>query len=203
MENLILASSNQGKLKELQAILNHQFHVCSMGEIGFTSEIAETGSTFQENSYLKAKAIHDFCHQTVLSDDSGLEIDFLNGAPGVYSARFLGETTPYAEKNSHILSLLAGVPMKQRTARFRCVITVIFANGKNISASGKIEGFIAENSKGENGFGYDPIFYVPEYHTTMAEIPPQLKNQISHRGQALKEITEKIKQYYQEQEESN
>lgn len=197
MKKIIVATGNEGKMDEIRQILqgeNIQF-VSLKDENLQDVEIIENGSTFEENAIIKARTISDLTGQMVLADDSGLEVDYLHGEPGIYSARYLGEDTSYDIKNNHIIDLLAGVPDDQRTARFVCAIACAFPDGRTITVRGVIEGRIGYEQKGENGFGYDPIFYVPELGCTTAELKPEDKNQISHRGRALTEMYRKMKEY--------
>ena len=181
-------------MKEIRAILaDLGVPVLSMKEAGITAEIVEDGKTFEENADIKARTIMELTGDVVLADDSGLEIDWLNGEPGIYSARYMGEGTSYDIKNSHLIQLLDGVPQEQRTARFVCVISAAFPDGRILHGRGTIEGIIGYEIKGENGFGYDPIFYLPEYGCTTAELPPEKKNELSHRGKALREIKMKLR----------
>ena len=181
-------------MKEIRAILaDLGVPVLSMKEAGITAEIVEDGKTFEENADMKARTIMELTGDVVLADDSGLEIDWLNGEPGIYSARYMGEDTSYDIKNSHLIQLLDGVPQEQRTARFVCVISAAFPDGRILHGRGTIEGIIGYEIKGENGFGYDPIFYLPEYGCTTAELPPEKKNELSHRGKALREIKMKLR----------
>lgn len=189
MEQIIFATKNKGKIKEVKSIL-HDFEVISMEEAGITVEVIEDGKTFIENAVKKAKEISKVTGKITMADDSGLEIDFLDKKPGVYSARYLGENTPYIEKNNHILHLMENVPEQKRSARFVCAIATAFPNGKVLTTQSTIEGLIAHEIKGENGFGYDPIFFVPEKGKTTAELSPEEKNNISHRGKALKKMKE-------------
>lgn len=186
---IVFATKNNGKLKEIVEILA-PIQVRSMTDINIDIDVTEDGSTFEENAVKKATEIAALCGRIVLADDSGLEIDYLDKAPGVYSARYLGEDTPYAEKNRIVLEKLTGVPDAARTARFVCVIAAAFPDGRVETRRGVIEGIIADAPRGENGFGYDPIFYVPEYGVTTAEMSPEQKNKISHRGQALRLMKE-------------
>lgn len=187
MEKIIVATGNEGKMDEIRQILQgEELEFASLRDENLLDvEIIEDGSTFEENAIIKARAISDLTGQMVLADDSGLEVDFLNGEPGIYSARYLGEDTSYTIKNNHIISLLEGVPDEERTARFVCVIACAFPDGRTVTVRGVIEGRIAYEERGENGFGYDPIFYVPEFGCTTAELPPEEKNKVSHRGKAL------------------
>lgn len=181
-------------MKEIRAILaDLGVPVLSMKEAGITAEIVEDGKTFEENADIKARTIMELTGDVVLADDSGLEIDWLNGEPGIYSARYMGEDTSYDIKNSHLIQLLDGVPQEQRTARFVCVISAALPDGRILHGRGTIEGIIGYEIKGENGFGYDPIFYLPEYGCTTAELPPAKKNELSHRGKALREIKMKLR----------
>ena len=194
MRRIIFAIGNEGKMKEIRAILaDLGVPVLSMKEAGITAEIVEDGKTFEENADIKARTIMELTGDVVLADDSGLEIDWLNGEPGIYSARYMGEDTSYDIKNSHLIQLLDGVPQEQRTARFVCVISAAFPDGRILHGRGTIEGIIGYEIKGENGFGYDPIFYLPEYGCTTAELPPEKKNELSHRGKALREIKMKLR----------
>lgn len=195
MNRIVFATKNKGKLKEINAILAElNVPVVSMEEAGITADVVEDGTTFEENAKKKAIEIMNITHEITLADDSGLEVDYLDGAPGVYSARYLGEDTPYSVKNQHILSLLQDVPEEKRTARFVCVIAAAFPDGRVFTAKGIMEGIIAKEIKGENGFGYDPIFYIPQLGFTTAELSPEDKNAISHRGKALTQMKELLKQ---------
>jgi XTP/dITP diphosphohydrolase len=194
MNRIVFATKNKGKLKEINAILAElNVPVVSMEEAGITADVVEDGTTFEENAKKKAIEIMNITHEITLADDSGLEVDYLDGAPGVYSARYLGEDTPYSVKNQHILSLLQDVPEEKRTARFVCVIAAAFPDGRVFTAKGIMEGIIAKEIKGENGFGYDPIFYIPQLGFTTAELSPEDKNAISHRGKALTQMKELLK----------
>lgn len=190
---IIFATGNEGKMKEIREILaDPQVEILSMKEAGITAEIEENGTSFEENAVIKAKAVMELCHEIVLADDSGLEIDYLNKEPGIYSARYMGDDTSYRIKNQNLIDRLEGVPDEERTARFVCVIAAAFPDGKVLTARGTIEGRIGYEEKGENGFGYDPIFYVPEYGCSTAQLSPEVKNQISHRGKALREMKRKL-----------
>mgnify|MGYP002801171179 FL=1 len=190
---IIFATGNEGKMKEIREILaDPHVEILSMKEAGITAEIEENGTSFEENAVIKAKAVMELCHEIVLADDSGLEIDYLNKEPGIYSARYMGEDTSYRIKNQNLIDRLEGVPDEERTARFVCVIAAAFPDGKVLTARGTIEGRIGYEEKGENGFGYDPIFYVPEYGCSTAQLSPEVKNQISHRGKALREMKRKL-----------
>ena len=181
-------------MKEIRAILaDLGVPVLSMKEAGITAEIVEDGKTFEENADIKARTIMELTGDVVLADDSGLEIDWLNGEPGIYSARYMGEDTSYDIKNSHLIQLLDGVPQEQRTARFVCVISAAFPDGRILHGRGTIEGIIGYEIKGEKGFGYDQILYHPENGCTTAELPTEKKNELSHRGKALREIKMKLR----------
>lgn len=183
---MIFATENMGKMKEIKAILGDiGEEILSMKEAGIDMDIVEDGSTFEENAIIKAKAVMERTGQLALADDSGLEIDALNKEPGIYSARYMGEDTPYEIKNRNLIERMKGVKGKDRSARFVCVIAAAFPDGEIITTRGTIEGVIAEEPAGENGFGYDPIVYVPEYGMTTGQMDPDAKNAISHRGKAL------------------
>lgn len=191
MEKLIFATGNENKMKEIRMILaDSGYEILSMKEAGIDIDIVEDGKTFEENAVIKATAISKVCGCLVLADDSGLEIDYLNKEPGIYSARYLGEDTSYDIKNQNLISRLDGVPDEKRTARFVCAIAAAFPDGRVETRRGTIEGIIAHEPAGENGFGYDPIFYVPEFGKTTAELSPEEKNKVSHRGRALMMIRE-------------
>ena len=194
MTKIILASNNKGKIKEVKEICKDmQVEIVSMKEAGIDIDIEENGTTFEENALIKAEAVMKLTGELTIADDSGLEVDYLHGEPGIYSARYLGEDTSYDIKNNHIIDLLAGVPDDQRTARFVCVIACAFPDGRTITVRGVIEGRIGYEQKGENGFGYDPIFYVPEFGCTTAELSSEDKNKVSHRGKALTAMYEELK----------
>ena len=193
MKEIILASSNKAKMRELQEIMEGMdIRIIPLSETGFTQEIEENGSTFAENAAIKAETVRDALGKPVLADDSGLEIDYLDKQPGIYSARFLGRETPYSEKNQIILEKLRDVRGEERSARFVCAIALAMPGQQTIITQATMEGQIAHESKGENGFGYDPIFFLPEYGMTSAEISPAEKNAISHRGKALRMMKEEI-----------
>ena len=167
--------------------------VLSLKEAGISADIDENGTTFEENAVIKAKAIMELTGAIVLADDSGLEIDYLNKEPGIYSARYMGEDTSYQIKNQNLIDRLDGVPDEQRTARFACAIACAWPDGRVDTTYAAVEGIIGRESRGENGFGYDPIFYLPEYGCTTAELDPETKNEISHRGKALRMMKEKMR----------
>ncbi|MFV0315012.1 MAG: XTP/dITP diphosphatase [Anaerotignum sp.] len=194
METIIFATKNKGKLKEINAILaDMDVTVISMEEAGIDFDVVEDGTTFEENAMKKAVEIMEISNKITLSDDSGLEIDYMDKAPGVYSARFLGEGTPYSERFDAIFQNLDGVLEEKRTARFVSCIAAAFPDGRRLISYDTVEGIIGFEVKGENGFGYDPIFYVPEKGKYMAELSPEEKNAISHRGKALRNMKELLK----------
>lgn len=196
MRALLLATTNRHKVGEFRAIFSDlPFQLLSLQDAHLNLDVEETGTTFRENAELKALAYARASGLLVLSEDSGLEIDALNGAPGVYSARFAGVDTPYPERFKIILEQLQGLPMEKRTARYRAVITIAEPTGYHRSVEGTLEGVIAEAPRGENGFGYDPIFLVPALGKTTAELTPEQKNQISHRGRAAQLAREVLRDW--------
>ena len=187
MKKIIFATGNADKMKEIREILaDLDAEILSMKEAGIQADIVEDGKTFEENAVIKATAISKLTGEIVLADDSGLEIDYLNKEPGIYSARYAGTNTSYDIKNSLLLSRMKGVPDKQRTARFVCAVAAVFPNGDKEVVRGTMEGCIGYEIAGANGFGYDPIFFLPEYGCTSAELAPEKKNELSHRGEALR-----------------
>lgn len=196
MKKIIFATGNTGKIKEIKEIMKElKIPVLSMKEAGIHADIVEDGNTFEENAVIKAKgvaALIDREESIVLADDSGLEIDYLNKEPGVYSARYMGEETSYRIKNQNLIDRLEGVPDEKRTARFVCVIAAVFPDGEIVTTRGEIEGKIGYEERGINGFGYDPIFYLPDMSKSTAELMPEEKNLISHRGNALKDMKEEL-----------
>ena len=204
MKSIILASNNKDKVKVVKEILKG-YDIISMKEAGIDVDIEENGTTFEENALIKARAIMKLTGQITMADDSGLEIDYLNKAPGVYSARFMGHDTSYDIKNKALIQKLEGVKGSDRSGRFVCAIAVCFPDGREIVKRGTMEGLIAEEIKGDNGFGYDPIVYLPEYGKTSGELAPEEKNKISHRGKALaliKEELDKSEELYAEDNDS-
>lgn len=190
-KKLIFATGNAGKMKEIREILGDlDYEILSMKEAGVDIEIIEDGQTFEENAIIKAKAVMEATGALVLADDSGLEIDFLNKEPGINSARYMGEKTSYRIKNQILLDRLHGVPAVLRSARFVCAIAAVFPDGRTEVCRETIEGRIAQEPAGENGFGYDPIFYLPDRMKTTAELSAEEKNEISHRGKALRKMRE-------------
>ena len=185
MRSLLLATTNRHKIEEYRAIFaDLPFQLLSLKDISLDMDVEETGTTFQQNAELKALAYASASGMLSLADDSGIEIDALGGQPGVYSARFLGPNVSYSERFRVILERMQGLPVAQRTARFQCVITIAEPSGVHKSVEGTVHGIIADAPRGNYGFGYDPLFLVPEYGKTMAEMPPKLKHRISHRGRA-------------------
>ena len=196
MNKIIFATGNKDKLREIKEILSDcDVDIRSMKEAGINVDIVEDGKTFEDNALIKARAIAAHTDAIVLADDSGLEIDYLNKEPGIYSARYLGEDTPYSVKNANLIQRLEGVPEEQRTARFVCAIAAVLPDGRELTTRAAIEGRIGYDEKGKNGFGYDPIFYVPEFGKTTAELTEEEKNQVSHRGKALQLMKEELKKY--------
>ena len=196
MKKIVIASNNAGKLREIRAILApFGLDAVSQKEAGFDAEVEETGTTFAENAALKAHAVHEALHCAVIADDSGLLVDALDGAPGVYSHRFAGENATDAQRCEKLLELLKDTPAEKRTARFQCVLCYVNAAGEEQFFSGVCEGVIGTSPRGENGFGYDPIFYVPRFDKTTAELTEEEKNQVSHRGKALQLMKEELKKY--------
>lgn len=194
MKTIIVATQNEGKVIEIKNMLaDLNVEVKTMLEAGIDLDIEENGTTFLENACIKAEALKSYTNAIIIADDSGLEIDYLNKEPGVYSARYLGKDTPYTVKNQIILDRLKDVSKDQRGARFVCAIAVAVPHRPTITAIGTIEGYIGYEARGNNGFGYDPIFFVEEFETSTADMPIDLKNKISHRGKALKQMKEKLK----------
>jgi XTP/dITP diphosphohydrolase len=194
MRRLIIATHNSGKVKEIKRLLEgYDYEVLSLKDLDINTDIEETGSSFEENSLLKARTIRKLTGGMVVADDSGLEVDFLNGAPGIYSARFLG-TSSERKQYEGILALLEGVPDEYRTARFRCAASLV-TDTDEMLFSGTLEGRIAFTPKGDNGFGYDPVFFIPEFKKTMAQLDTETKNKISHRGKAFELLTAKLKNW--------
>lgn len=191
MKRMIFATGNENKMKEIREILGElPLEILSMKEAGISADIVENGKSFEENALIKAREVCKIAGEMVLADDSGLEIDYLNGEPGIYSARYMGEDTSYRIKNQNLIDRLEGVPDEKRTARFVCAIAAAFPDGGEAVVRGTVEGIIGYEERGENGFGYDPIFYLPDRGVSTAEIPPEEKNSISHRGNALRKMKE-------------
>lgn len=196
MDKIIFATGNEHKMAEIKMILKDVgMQVLSQREAGIKADVVEDGSTFEENALIKAEKIAkiarenpEFRDAVILADDSGLEIDYLNKEPGIYSARYMGEDTSYEIKNRALLDRLAGVPYEKRTARFVCSIAAAFPDGTSRIVRGTMEGIIGHEIAGKNGFGYDPIFFLPEYGCTSAELSPEKKNELSHRGEGLRKM---------------
>ena len=197
MKKIIFATTNKNKIREVNMMMEgFDVELVPMSEMGIDVDIEETGTTFEENAIIKAKAISDLTGEIALADDSGLEVDYLDGAPGVYSSRFLGEDTPYEIKNDYIIEKLKDAKGDERSARFACAMAMVFPDGDVETCYGTIEGLIGYEQRGTNGFGYDPIVYVPEYEMTTGEMAPELKNSISHRGKALEQMKEVMKRRF-------
>lgn len=193
MKRLIFATGNEGKLREIRMILGDLgMEILSLKEAGVNVEVEENGKTFEENAVIKAAAIAKATGELVLADDSGLEVDALNKEPGVYSARYMGYDTSYHIKNQSLIDRLSGKKGAERSARFVCVIAAVFPDGRIITKRATMEGQIGYEERGENGFGYDPIFYLPEYGCYSGELPLEEKNKLSHRGKALRMMKEEL-----------
>lgn len=194
MKKLIFATGNEGKMKEVRMILaDLDVEVLSLKEAGIEAEAEENGATFEENAKIKAVEIMKRSGEIVLADDSGLEVDALNKEPGIYSARYMGYDTSYHIKNQNLIRRLEGKNGKERSARFVCAIAAAFPDGRVLTTRGTMEGEIGYEERGENGFGYDPIFYLPEYGCYSGELPLEVKNSLSHRGKALRLMKEELR----------
>ena len=195
MDNIIiLATNNKSKVKEISEMMSgSDITFESLADAGINVEVEGTGTTFEENALLKAREICKLSGKPTISDDSGLEIDALDGAPGIYSSRFMGEDTSYDIKNNALIEKLENIADPDRTARFRCCMALVLPDGREFVTEGAMEGIIAREPKGINGFGYDPILFIPEYNRTSAELSSEEKNNISHRGEALRKMIEVIK----------
>jgi XTP/dITP diphosphohydrolase len=197
MPKLLLATNNKGKAREYRSLLSGvPFELVTPDEVGINTEVEEVGKSFEENARLKAATLAAESQLLSLADDSGLEVDALGGEPGTLSARYAGEGASDEDRVSYLLTKLKGVPEERRTARFRCVIAIATPQGDVELCSGECEGIIAFEPRGERGFGYDPIFYLPELKKTMAELPPEEKNRISHRGRAARKASQLLKEKY-------
>ena len=193
MDKIIFATGNEGKMKEVRMILEDLgLPVLSLKDAGITADVEENGTTFEENAQIKAKAIMEMTGALVLADDSGLEVDALDKEPGIYSARYMGHDTSYHIKNQNIIDRLEGKVGEERSARFVCAIAAAFPDGRVLITRGTMEGQIGYEEKGENGFGYDPIFYLPEYQCYSAELSLEEKNKLSHRGKSLRLMKERL-----------
>lgn len=193
MKKIVFATGNKDKMREIREIMaDCDVEIFSMKEAGIDVDIVENGTTFEENALIKAKAIAEHTDAIVLADDSGLEIDALNKEPGIYSARYMGEDTSYTVKNRNLIDRLEGVPKEQRTARFVCAIAAVLPGGKELVTRQTMEGYIGYEPEGENGFGYDPIFYLEEYGCSSAALSREQKNAISHRGKALRAMRDML-----------
>ncbi len=194
---ILLATKNRGKIEEFGRLFEEFGHeVVSLLDLGEIPSVEEDGATFEENAIKKAKGYAEATGMAALADDSGLEVDALGGAPGVYSARYAGPSATDADNNRKLLKALEGVPEPERTARFRCVLALYLPDGRLITAHGTCEGLIALEPKGEGGFGYDPIFFVPSKGRTMAELSPEEKNAISHRGRAIERLRPALTEFF-------
>ncbi len=196
MKKIIFATGNKDKMREIREIMaGCEVEIKSMKEEGISVDIVEDGKTFEENALIKARAVASAVDAIVLADDSGLEIDYLNKEPGVYSARYMGEDTSYDIKNRNLVERLEGVPEPQRSARFVCAIAAVVPGGEEFVVRETMEGKIGYGQEGENGFGYDPIFYPDGFSCSSAALSPEQKNEISHRGKALRAVKERLKKY--------
>ncbi|MDD6481533.1 MAG: XTP/dITP diphosphatase [Lachnospiraceae bacterium] len=196
MKKIVFATGNKDKMREIREIMaGCEVEIVSMKEEGIQVDIEENGTTFEENALIKAHAVAKETDAIVLADDSGLEIDYLNKEPGVYSARYMGEDTSYTIKNQNLIERLEGVPKEKRTARFVCAIAAVLPDGEDMVVRETMEGIIGYEAEGENGFGYDPIFYPDGYTCSSATLSREEKNEISHRGKALRSMKEKLKKY--------
>lgn len=197
---ILLATNNKNKAKEFKSIFEKMpsplcgFDVVTLSDIGYTDEIVEDGTTFEENSEIKARTGAKLGY-ICIADDSGLSVDYLGGKPGIYSARYSGEAHNDKANIKKLLSELSDVPKNDRGAKFVCVISCVFPDGRSFSVRGECHGIIADREYGDGGFGYDPVFYVPEYGRTFAELTPEEKNMISHRGRAVKLFADKFPEY--------
>ena len=189
MSKLLLATNNQAKVREYRSLLqNIPFELVTLADEGIATTVNEVGESLEENAILKATALAAQSQLLTLADDSGLEVDALGGEPGRLSARYAGEGASDRDRVNYLLSRLKGVPWEERSARFRCVIAIAKPDGEVELCSGECQGFVTFEPKGEHGFGYDPVFYLPELDKTMAELPLETKNQVSHRGQAARKV---------------
>ncbi len=196
MTEIIFATNNQDKVREIREIFaDSPVQIRTLKECGIDVDVEENGTTFEENAKIKAEAVCRMTGAITLADDSGLEIDYLNGEPGIYSARYMGKDTSYRIKNAKLIERLDGVPDEKRTARFVCAAAAAYPDGSTDVVRGTMEGRIAYEEAGQNGFGYDPIFYLPQYGCTSAQLAPEQKNAISHRGKAMRLISQKVREH--------
>lgn len=193
---IVLATRNEGKLREIEDLLKGlDVEIISLRDIPQAPDVRECGSSFRENALMKAEAIASFTKKVTIADDSGLEVDALNRKPGVYSARFTGENASDDENNKELLRRLEGVPISKRCATFRCAIAIVSPGGKKSIIEGECRGVIQFEEKGRFGFGYDPLFFVPEFEKTFAELAPEIKNKISHRARAMEKLRRILKEF--------
>ncbi len=193
LNKIVAATTNPGKVKEIKKILS-DYEILSLADVGISVDVEENGETFRDNAYIKAYEISKLCELPVLADDSGLEVEALGGRPGVHSARFAGEDSPYSVKIASLAEELKNVPKDERRAQFACAVCLILPNGRKIEAEGvSCPGILLETPRGENGFGYDPVFYCPDYGKTFSEMSMEEKNAVSHRNAALIALLNKIK----------
>lgn len=198
MNKILFATTNEGKMCEIRMIMSDvDVEICSLKDAGLHVDIDENGQTFEENAIIKVKALRPYSDAIILADDSGLEIDYIHKEPGIYSARYMGEDTSYDIKNANLISRLADAKDEERSARFVCAIAALLPDGTLLTTRETMEGRIAYEPAGANGFGYDPILYLPEYGMTSAQLSAEEKNKISHRGKALRAMKEKLKAYLQ------
>ena len=189
MNSIVVATRNENKVKEIKEILKDMpFEISYLNELDIDAEVVEDGNTFEENAYKKAYEIMKITNLPTLADDSGLEVDALNGEPGVHSARFAGNHGDYRKNNEKLLELIKDIPDEKRGARFVTVIVLLYPDGRKLVARGEIRGYISRAERGGNGFGYDPLFVVPQYNLCFAQLQNNIKNDISHRGKALREL---------------
>lgn len=195
-QKILFATENEGKMREIRLILADMgMEILSLKEAGIHVDIVEDGETFEDNAIIKVKEIAKLTDAVVLADDSGLEVDYLNKEPGVQSARYMGHETSYHIKNQSLIDRLAGVPDEKRTARFVSAIAAALPDGTILTTRGALEGIIGYEERGEGGFGYDPIFFLPEYGCTTGELSTEKKNELSHRGKALRQMKELLKEH--------
>jgi|LSQX01.3.fsa_nt_gb XTP/dITP diphosphohydrolase len=195
MRKFVVATRNKGKLREIKEILSgFPFLVASMEDVGIQKDIEENGTTFEDNALIKAREVHRLTGEMVMADDSGLEVDYLDGAPGIYSSRFAGDGASDEDRNNKLLSMLHNVPLDKRRARFVCAIAVILMDGEYFTVRETFEGYIGFEPEGSNGFGYDPLFFLPEYDMTAAQLDSYKKHEISHRGKALRRMATELKE---------